>query len=92
MNRCWERNTLTVHLQKNGNICVCGDNGAQTQSIRHRKKIAKRKKIKGNAWTLVLMLNQPFLSILSTSLSHLLAMCREKRGERFPDIRFADAE
>lgn len=48
---------------------MCGDNGVQNQSIRQRKKIAKRKKIKGNAWTLSLILNQPFLSSLSASFS-----------------------
>lgn len=54
--------------------------------------MGKKKKIKGNAWTLVLMLNQPFLSSLSTFLSLLLTMCREKRGERFPDIHSSDTE
>lgn len=73
-------------------LSIRGDNGVQTQSIRWRKKIGKRKKIKGNAWTLVLVLNQPFLSSLSTSLSPLLTMCREKRGERFPDIHTSDTE
>ncbi|KAK1901003.1 IAA-amino acid hydrolase ILR1-like 4 [Dissostichus eleginoides] len=49
-----------------------------------------RGKIKGNAWSLVLMLNQPFLPSLSTSRSALLTMCREKREERFPDIHSSD--
>lgn len=44
-----------------GNISnKCGDNGVQTQSISQRKKIATREKIKGNALTLVYLLNQPF--------------------------------
>ena len=73
-------------------LSMCGDNGVQTQSIRLKRKIAKRKKIKGNAWTLVLMLNQPFLSSLSPCLSPLLTMCREKRGEWFPDIHSSDTE
>lgn len=44
-------------------LSVCGDNGVQSQSIRQRKKIAKRNKIKGNAWTLGLKLNQPSPSL-----------------------------
>ena len=49
-----------------------------------------RGKIKGNAWSLVLMLNQTFLPSLSTSRSARLTMCREKREERFPDIHSSD--
>lgn len=61
-------------------LCKCsGDNGVQTQSIRQRKKIAKRKKIKGNAWALVLMLNQSFVTRLSPHLSVVDHVQGEKR-------------
>lgn len=63
-----------------------GDNGVQTQFIRQRKKIAKRRKIKGNVWTRSLMLNQPVSPVCRPPFLYR----REKRRWKFPDIHSSD--
>lgn len=83
-------NLLTVHLQRNGNISLYV---VTMVSKPNQLDVGGRgNKIKGNAWILVPMLNQPFHSSMSTSLSLLLTMCREKREERLPDVHSSETE